>query len=90
MSNRTVQVRGKEKAFSREVLADPLGAFEVGEGEVVEQFGAGSRTEGVQALPEAAVEFVRTHRAGWTWSGQGRGRRKLWCPTWRRHPSFPV
>jgi hypothetical protein len=31
-------------------LADPLGAIEVGEHEDVEQFGACSRREGVQAL----------------------------------------
>ena len=27
----------------------------------MEQLGAGSRSEGVQALPEAALEFVRPH-----------------------------
>ena len=32
-------------------LADPTGAVEVGEQEDVEQLGAGSRREGVQALP---------------------------------------
>ena len=31
-------------------LADPVGATEVGEHEDVEQLGAGSGTEGVQAL----------------------------------------
>ena len=32
-------------------LADPLGALEVGEHEDVEQFGAGSRPESVEACP---------------------------------------
>jgi hypothetical protein len=32
-------------------LADPVGPVEVGEHENVEQLGAGSRAEGVQALP---------------------------------------
>ena len=29
----------------------------------MEELGAGSRTEGVQALPESALELVRTHHA---------------------------
>jgi len=32
-------------------LSDPVGAVEVGEHEDVEELGAGSRAEGVQALP---------------------------------------
>jgi hypothetical protein len=43
-------------------LADPIGALEVGEHEDVEQLGARSRTEGVQALAEAAFEFIGTHQ----------------------------
>jgi hypothetical protein len=35
-----------------------LGALEVGEHEDVEQLGAGSGAERVQALPESALEFI--------------------------------
>jgi hypothetical protein len=42
-------------------LADPLGSLEVREHEDVKKFGAGSRSEVVQALPEAALQLVRTH-----------------------------
>jgi hypothetical protein len=42
-------------------LADPLGAFEVGQHEDVEELGAGSATEGIETLPEPALEFVRPH-----------------------------
>ena len=51
--------------------ADPLGALEVGEHQDVEQLGAGSRTEHIEALPEAALELVGVHGwgiyAGLTW-----------------------
>jgi hypothetical protein len=40
---------------------DRVGPVEVGEHEDVEQLGAGSRTEGVQALPEAALQLIRPH-----------------------------
>ena len=30
----------------------------------MEQFGAGSRTKGVEALPESALKFVGTHQVG--------------------------
>ena len=43
-------------------LADPVGPLKVGEHEDVEQLGAGSRTEGLQALPEAALELIGTQR----------------------------
>ena len=36
-------------------LADPVGSFEVGQHEDVEQLGAGSRAEGVEALSESAL-----------------------------------
>jgi hypothetical protein len=36
-------------------LSDPVGSLEVGEHEDVEQLGAGSRAEGVQALLETAL-----------------------------------
>ena len=42
-------------------LTDPVGSLEVREHEYVEQFGAGSGTECVQALAESALEFVGTH-----------------------------
>jgi hypothetical protein len=42
-------------------LADPVGPLEVGEHQDVEQFGPGSRTEGVQALPEAALKLIGSH-----------------------------
>jgi len=43
--------------------ADPVGSLEVGEHEDVEQFGAGSGTEGVQALTEPALELLKVHRS---------------------------
>jgi hypothetical protein len=42
-------------------LADPVGAVEVAEPEDVEQLGAGSGAEGVEALPESALQLVGTH-----------------------------
>jgi hypothetical protein len=42
-------------------LSDPVGSLEVGEHEHVEQLGAGSRPEGVQTLPQPALEFVQAH-----------------------------
>jgi len=42
-------------------LADPVGAVEVREAENVEQLGAGSRAEGIEAFPEAAFEFIWPH-----------------------------
>ena len=44
-------------------LADPVGPLEVGEHQDVEQFGAGSGAEGVQALPESALELAWSHHA---------------------------
>jgi hypothetical protein len=43
-------------------LSDPVGSLEVGQHEDVEQLGAGSRPEGVEAFPEAAFEFIWPHR----------------------------
>jgi hypothetical protein len=43
-------------------LADPVGPLEVGEHEDMEQFGARSRTEGVEALPEPLLEAIGTHQ----------------------------
>jgi hypothetical protein len=43
-------------------LADPVGALEVGEHQDVEQLGAGSRTESVQALPQL---LLRAHPDAW-------------------------
>ena len=42
-------------------LADPVGSLEVGEHQDVEQLGAGSGTERVEALPESALELVGSH-----------------------------
>jgi hypothetical protein len=42
-------------------LADPLGPPEGREHEDVEQLGAGSRPEGVQAGTESAIELVGSH-----------------------------
>ena len=36
-------------------IADPVGALEVGKHEDVEEFGAGSGAESVQAVPESAL-----------------------------------
>ena len=36
-------------------LSDPVGPLEVGQHQDVEQFGAGSRSEGVQAFPELVL-----------------------------------
>ena len=38
--------------------SSPVCAIEVGEQEDVEQLGAGSRTQGVEALTELALEFL--------------------------------
>jgi len=40
-------------------LSDPVGSIEVGQHQDVEQFGAGSRSEGVEAFPESALELIR-------------------------------
>jgi hypothetical protein len=45
-------------------LSDPVGSLQVGEHQDVEQLGAGSRTEGVEALLWAAFELIRTHLVG--------------------------
>ena len=42
-------------------LSDPLGPLEVKEHQDVEQLGAGSETEGVQALAQSALEFIGPH-----------------------------
>jgi hypothetical protein len=42
-------------------LADPLGALEAGEHQDVEQLGTWSRTEGIQARTELALELVGSH-----------------------------
>jgi hypothetical protein len=43
------------------VRADCIGPVEVGEHEDMEKLGAWSRAESVQALPEAALEFIESH-----------------------------
>jgi hypothetical protein len=42
-------------------LADPLGAVEVAKHKDVKEFGAGSRTEGVQTCLQSALKLVRPH-----------------------------
>jgi hypothetical protein len=42
-------------------LSDPLGAFEVRQHQDVEELGAGSWTEGVEALSESALQLVGSH-----------------------------
>jgi hypothetical protein len=42
-------------------LTDPAGPLEVGNHQDVEQFGAGSRPQGVEALPESPLELVGSH-----------------------------
>jgi hypothetical protein len=57
-------IRGSAKARLSGVapeLSDPVGSLEVGEHEDVEQLGAGSRTESVQARPESAFELIGPH-----------------------------
>jgi hypothetical protein len=44
-------------------LADPVGPLEVGEHQDVEQLGAGSGAEGVQAFPEPALVFGKAEHA---------------------------
>jgi len=42
-------------------LGDPVGSLEVGEHQDVEQLGAGSRAEGVQAFSKSALKIVGSH-----------------------------
>jgi RNA polymerase sigma-70 factor, ECF subfamily len=43
-------------------LADPFGPVEIGQHEGVEEFGAGSRSEVVQALAQSALELIGPHQ----------------------------
>ena len=45
-------------------LADPVGSLEVGKHQDVEQLGAGSGAEGVQALTELALDVLEIHVIG--------------------------
>jgi hypothetical protein len=45
-------------------LADPVGSLEVGEHQDVQEFGTGSRTEGVEALTEFALDLLEVHGIG--------------------------
>jgi hypothetical protein len=45
-------------------LADPVGSLEVGERQDVEQLGAGSRPEGVEAFTELSLELLEVHGTG--------------------------
>jgi len=46
------------------VRADPVAPLEVRQHEDVEQFGAGGRTESVEALTEFALELLEVHDTG--------------------------
>jgi hypothetical protein len=46
------------------VLADPVGAFEVGEHQNVEQLGAGSGAKSVETSSESALELLGSHGLG--------------------------
>jgi hypothetical protein len=55
-SSQSIQELGEGAAlWIAPELSDPVGALEVGEHQDVEELGAGSRTERIQALPEAAL-----------------------------------
>jgi hypothetical protein len=41
--------------------SDVVGALEVGQHQDVEEFGAGSGTEGVHALPKSALQLIGPH-----------------------------
>ena len=47
-------------------LADPLGSLEIGKHQDVEQLGAGSGTERVQALTKLSLDLFRPHGMEWT------------------------
>jgi hypothetical protein len=64
-------------------LADPVGPLEVGEHEDVEQVGAGSRTESVQARPESAFKIVGSHSRRLRPPTVGRVSRRAWA-RWSR------
>jgi hypothetical protein len=55
-------IRNSPKAsWGSPVRADRVDPIEVGEHEDVEQLGAGSRTERVQALPDSPFQLVGSH-----------------------------
>jgi hypothetical protein len=43
-------------------LSDPVGSLEVGKHQDVEELGAGSGAEGVEAFSDSAFEVIWTHR----------------------------
>jgi hypothetical protein len=57
----TDQELGEGALWVAPELADPIGSLEVGEHQDVEKFGAGSRSEGVEALLYSALELVGAH-----------------------------
>ena len=57
-------------------LTDPVGSVEVGEHQDVEKLGAGSRTEGVKAFPDAVLKLVGSHQARSLWREVELGRRR--------------
>jgi hypothetical protein len=77
-------------------LSDPVGSLEVWEAEDVEEFGAGTGAEGLEALTESALKLVGSHGRRLTLS---LGRRGEWLcrerrtmgssSTWIRLRGFP-
>jgi hypothetical protein len=57
----TTETGGDVAEAARVASVGRLSSLEVGEHEDVEQLGAGSRTEGVEAITESALEFIGSH-----------------------------
>jgi hypothetical protein len=77
-------------------LSDPVGPLEVGEREDVEQFGAGSGAERVEAFPESALKFIGSHQvsamAAWAvtaWTAFSRNSRSRRAMAGSPHPGHP-
>jgi hypothetical protein len=57
-------------------LSDPVGSLEVGEREDVEELGAGSRAEGVEAGSESALGLIGTHQVSNPAGGSTQSKRR--------------
>jgi hypothetical protein len=61
-SSQSIRIFGEGAALRVPAeLSDPVGPLEVGQHEDVEQLGAGSRAERVEAFAESALELVGSH-----------------------------
>ena len=60
-SSQSIRSSAKARLRIAPELSDPVGSLEVGEHEDVEEFGAGSRSESIEALPKSALELVGSH-----------------------------